>query len=225
MNELQIFENSEFGEVRTIVIDSEPWFVGKDVAEILGYDTPSRAISQLVDREDRKSLRRKDCVDLDIKVLWQNNEDYTNKGLINESGLYSLILRSQLPSAKRFKRWVTHEVLPAIRKTGAYAMNHKQPTLTEIINIIRTTRETMEEQGATPHDKAVAVKGICDQYGVKLPDCFVQPEKTTMKDVDDMIDFIYSHPRGRGHRIPTYDDFIIHMSIQNNPKLEDKDGD
>lgn len=212
MNELQIFKNSEFGEVRTIVIDSEPYFVGKDVAEILKYTNPQKALRDHVDEEDKTV-----------------NESFTVNGtmgiLINESGLYSLILRSQLPSAKRFKRWVTHEVLPAIRKTGAYAMNHKQPTLTEIINIIRTTRETMEEQGATPHDKAVAVKGICDQYGVKLPDCFVQPEKTTMKDVDDMIDFIYSHPRGRGHRIPTYDDFIIHMSIQNNPKLEDKDGD
>ena len=212
MNELQIFKNSEFGEVRTIVIDSEPYFVGKDVAEILKYTNPQKALRDHVDEEDKTV-----------------NESFTVNGtmgiLINESGLYSLILRSQLPSAKRFKRWVTHEVLPAIRKTGAYAINHKQPTLTEIINIIRTTRETMEEQGATPHDKAVAVKGICDQYGVKLPDCFVQPEKTTMKDVDDMIDFIYSHPRGRGHRIPTYDDFIIHMSIQNNPKLEDKDGD
>lgn len=217
MNELQIFKNSEFGELRTILIDGEPWFVGKDVAEALNYVNTSDAIISHVHEDDRTVIQKSENATFEIPT----------RGLIiiNESGLYALIFGSKLESAITFKRWVTHEVLPAIRKTGAYAMNHKQPTLTEIINIIRTTRETMEEQGATPHDKAVAVKGICDQYGVKLPDCFVQPEKTTMKDVDDMIDFIYSHPRGRGHRIPTYDDFIIHMSIQNNPKLEDKDGD
>lgn len=108
MNELQIFNNVEFGEVRTVVIGNEPFFVGKDVAEILGYTNPLKAIRDHVDEEDKGV-----------------NETFTPGGIqnlivINESGLYSLILFSKLPKAKEFKRWVTSEVLPTIRKHGAY---------------------------------------------------------------------------------------------------------
>lgn len=104
---MQIF-NFEENDVRTQVINDEPWFVGKDVADILGYTNPSKAIRDHVDDEDKGQ-----------------NETFTPGGMqvmtiINESGLYSLVFKSQLPSAKRFKRWVTSEVLPAIRKTGAY---------------------------------------------------------------------------------------------------------
>lgn len=110
MSELQIFKNAEFGSIRTIVINDEPYFVGKDVAEILGYTNPQKAIRDHVDEED--------------KTL---NESFTVNGtkgiLINESGLYSLILSSKMPNARKFKRWVTSEVLPTIRKHGVYAVD------------------------------------------------------------------------------------------------------
>ncbi len=108
MNELQIFENAEFGQIRTVTIDEEVWFVGKDVAEILGYMNASKAIADHVDEEDK--LNNKSLSSLGQRGGW----------LINESGLYALIFGSKLESAKRFKHWVTSEVLPTIRKTGSY---------------------------------------------------------------------------------------------------------
>ena len=110
MSELQIFNNAEFGSIRILMINDEPYFVGKDVAEILGYTNPQKAIRDHIDEED--------------KTL---NESFTVNGtkgiLINESGLYSLILSSKMPNAKKFKRWVTSEVLPTIRKHGVYAVD------------------------------------------------------------------------------------------------------
>ena len=111
MNELKIFESPDFGKVRTIEIDGEPYFVGKDVAEILGYSDTNKAIAMHVDEEDK--LNDKTSSSLGQRGGW----------LINESGLYSLILSSKLPKAKEFKRWVTSEVLPSIRKHGAYAVD------------------------------------------------------------------------------------------------------
>lgn len=110
MNELQIFQNAEFGSVRSTMINEEPFFVGKDVAEILGYTNASKALADHVDEEDK--LNNNSLPSLGQRGGW----------LINESGLYSLILSSKLPTAKRFKKWVTSEVLPAIRKTGGYQM-------------------------------------------------------------------------------------------------------
>lgn len=117
MEELQIFNNEEFGEVRSLVINNEPWFVGKDVAEALGYKDVNHAILDHVDEEDK----------VNSKTQGQNAPELGQRGswLINESGLYSLILSSKLPSAKKFKHWVTSEVLPTLRKTGSYA---KVPT-------------------------------------------------------------------------------------------------
>lgn len=109
MNELKIFKNSEFGEIRTVEIDGEPWFVSKDMADILGYTNTAKAIRDHVDDEDKLTER--------IVLSGQNREVI----FINESGLYSLILSSKLPTAKAFKRWVTSEVLPSIRKHGLYA--------------------------------------------------------------------------------------------------------
>lgn len=113
MNELQIFNSEEFGDIRTVTIENEPWFVGKDVAEALGYSNASKAVSTHVGEEDRI-----------LKVLEADSQNgnvvKTQTALINESGLYALIFGSKLESAKRFKRWVTSEVLPAIRKTGSY---------------------------------------------------------------------------------------------------------
>ena len=113
MNELEIFKNEEFGEIRMIMINNEPWFVGKDVAEILGYVDTNKAISMHVDEDDK--LNDKTASSLGQRGGW----------FINESGLYSLILSSKLPTAKKFKRWVTSEVLPTIRKHGAYMTDEK----------------------------------------------------------------------------------------------------
>lgn len=107
-NEIMLFKNEEFGEVRTLVIDGEPWFVGKDVATILGYKDTSDALKKHVDTEDKLSRRFADS--------GQNREMY----VINESGLYSLVLSSKLPKAKEFKHWVTSKILPSLRKYGAY---------------------------------------------------------------------------------------------------------
>jgi MarR-like DNA-binding transcriptional regulator SgrR of sgrS sRNA len=120
-----------------------------------------------------------------------------------------------LPNAKKFKHWVTSEVLPTIRKTGHYETPGYTPKATsvgEVVNLIKVTRQTMKEQGATPTEIATAVKEICEQFGVNLPQCFIKPKETTMTDVMQMIDFIYSQPKGRGHKTPTYDDFIIYQA-------------
>ena len=116
MSNLQIFKNEELGEIRTVMIDDKPYFVGKDVAEALGYINISDALEKHVDDEDKK------------KIAYRDYPQFGNKGavLINESGLYSLILRSNLPSATKFKRWVTNEVLPSIRKTGSYAITNQR---------------------------------------------------------------------------------------------------
>ena len=106
---IQVFNNTEFGEIRSMTIDGEPYFVGKDVAAALGYERPDNAIRKHVDDEDKLTHQ--------ISASGQNRTMY----IINESGMYSLILSSKLEGAKRFKRWVTSEVLPSIRKTGAFA--------------------------------------------------------------------------------------------------------
>ena len=121
MNELQIFSNSEFGEIRTVTINGEPYFVGKDVAEILGYADPNKAIAMHVDEDDK--LNDKTASSLGQRGGW----------LINESGLYSLILSSKLPAAKKFKRWVTTEVLPSIRQNGAYISGQEEMDEAELM--------------------------------------------------------------------------------------------
>ena len=112
MNEIKVFDNPEFGKVRTMEINGEPYFVGKDVAIILGYAKPENALTTHVDGDD--TLKQ---------GVTDNLGRAQNTTLINESGLYSLILSSKLPKAKEFKRWVTSEVLPSIRKHGAYAVD------------------------------------------------------------------------------------------------------
>lgn len=134
MNDIKIFENAEFGSVRTVEVEGEPYFVGKDVAEILGYSNPQKAIRDHIDDED--------------KTL---NESFTVNGtmavLINESGLYSLILSSKLPKAKEFKHWVTSEVLPSIRKHGAYMTDDVlRRAITEPDFLIQLATELKEEQ-------------------------------------------------------------------------------
>lgn len=136
MQELQIFKNKEFGEVRTVTIDNEPWFVGKDVAEALGYSDTNKAVAMHVENEDKK---------LNDKT----SPSFGQRGatLINESGLYALIFGSKLESAKRFKHWVTSEVLPSIRKTGGYQM--QAPQGKELLALaVLEAQKTIEEQTA-----------------------------------------------------------------------------
>ena len=122
MNDLQVFKNEEFGEIRTVTINDEPWFVGKDVATILGYAKPLNALATHVDED--ASLKQ---------GLIDSIGRRQNTILINESGLYSLILSSKLPTAKRFKHWVTSEVLPSIRKNNGYIMNQENMTPEQIM--------------------------------------------------------------------------------------------
>ena len=140
MNELQIFENSEFGKVRVVEVNGEPMFVGKDVAEILGYTNPRKAIGDHVDDED-KGVTKCDTLG--------GVQDLT---VINESGLYSLILSSKLPNAKQFKRWVTNEVLPSIRKHGMYAVDElvgNPDLLIKVATELKEERERRKELEST----------------------------------------------------------------------------
>ena len=129
MNEIQIFKNEDFGEIRTTEINGEPWFVGKDVAARLGYSNTVDAISKHVDIEDR-GLAKCDTLGGTQEMV-----------IINESGLYSLVLSSKLESAKRFKRWVTSEVIPQIRKTGSY---HIPKTYAEALRALADETEKIE---------------------------------------------------------------------------------
>lgn len=135
MNELQIFNSEEFGDIRTVTINNEPWFVGKDVAEALGYAEPRSAVSKKVEECDRGVAEM------------ETPSGKQKMTTINESGLYALIFGSKLESAKRFKHWVTSEVLPSIRKTGGYGM--KQPQGKELLALaVLEAQKTIEEQTA-----------------------------------------------------------------------------
>ena len=136
--ELQIFKNNEFGSLRAIERNGEPWFVGKDVATALGYSNTGKAILMHVDEEDRKIQNSQNG----------NFKNIPNRGLqiINESGLYSLIMSSKLPTAKKFKHWVTSEVLPTIRKHGAYLTDQKAFDITHNANSLADLLEQASEQ-------------------------------------------------------------------------------
>lgn len=158
MNNLQIFSNEEFGQIRTMVIDGEPWFVGKDVAEALGYSNSSKAVSVHASEEDR-ILKM-------IEADSQNgNVVKTQTAFINESGLYSLIFSSKLDSAKRFKRWVTSEVLPTIRKTGGYS---KPMTEAEQIRLLAKGTTELYERVDKVETKIETLENDMPLYGCEI---------------------------------------------------------
>lgn len=137
MNEIKIFENTQFGQLRMIERDGEPWFVGKDVADILGYNNSRDALARHVDEED-KGVAKYDTLG--------GAQDLV---VINESGLYSLILSSKLPAAKQFKRWVTSEVLPAIHKTGGYIAGEENMTDDELMaRALEVAQKKLEQREA-----------------------------------------------------------------------------
>lgn len=167
-NEIQIFKNDEFGQVRTTTINGEPWFVGKDVTDILGYSNPRDALAKHVDDDDRNTVAIRD------------GKGNPNQTIINESGLYALIIGSKLPAAKKFKRWVTSEVLPSIRKTGTYTVDplQKQRLEVDLNNSRANVAALWLEIGnlATPE-----YKQVCSSYAssvlaggkevIPLPEC------------------------------------------------------
>lgn len=174
MNGIQIFNSEEFGRVRLVLINDEPWIVGKDVAQALGYSNHRDALYKHVDAEDKNTVAIRDGI--------QGNPNMT---IINESGMYALIFGSKLPSAKRFKHWVTSEVLPTIRKTGRYSPNtyciqdaplsEVTALLHEASSFLREMDKVMRDQNSHPSDIAEEFKSVCSQLGiVKLSDNFVK---------------------------------------------------
>lgn len=164
MNELQIFNHAEFGSVRTVTVDNEPYFVGKDVAEILGYSNTRDALAKRVDAEDK----------LDGVAICDSIGREQTPVLINESGLYSLILSSKLPNAKKFKHWVTSEVLPSIRKHGVYAINEvleNPDMLIEALTKLKAGRErikALEQDIAVKNQQITEMKPKASYYDVVL---------------------------------------------------------
>lgn len=157
MNELQIFNSEEFGDIRTVTIDNEPWFVGKDVATALGYKNTADAIGKHIDTDDKLTSQ--------IAIAGQRRDVV----VINESGVYALIFGSKLESAKRFKHWVTAEVLPAIRKTGSY---QKPMTVAEQIQLLAQGNVKLEE-------KIEAVNDDLQEFKKDMPLLALECQKIT----------------------------------------------
>ena len=157
MNELQIFNSEEFGDIRTVTIDNEPWFVGKDVATALGYKNTADAIGKHIDTDDKLTSQ--------IAIAGQRREVV----VINESGVYALIFGSKLDSAKRFKHWVTAEVLPSIRKTGSY---QKPMTVAEQIQLLAQGNVKLEE-------KIEAVNDDLQEFKKDMPLLALECQKIT----------------------------------------------
>lgn len=141
MNELMIFENPEFGKIRSVQLDGEAWLVGKDVAEALGYSNTRDALDRHVDQEDRNTVVNPD-----------GNRGNPNMTIINESGLYSLVLSSKLPGAKRFRRWVTSEVLPTLRRQGTYTMQTPKSAM-ELLRLQSQAMFELDERVNVLEDK------------------------------------------------------------------------
>ena len=161
-NKLQLYVNEKFGEIRGLMIDGEPYFVGKDVAQALGYERDTKAVVDHVDEKDRKMI--------DGKTQSRFGIELGQRGgwLINESGLYSLILSSKLPAAKEFQRWVTSEVLPSIRKTGAYG--NVPQSLTSLVNEVIGAATAIENYLNVTKEWAFihAAEVASTHYGVDL---------------------------------------------------------
>lgn len=153
MNNLQVFTNPQFGQIRTVEINGEPWFVGKDVADRLGYSNPRDALSAHVDEDDKNTVAIHDGI-----------RGNPNQTVINESGLYSLVLSSKLPTAKQFKRWVTAEVIPSIRKHGAYMT----PETIEKVLLNPDTIINLASQLKSEREKRIALEGKVEEDKPKV---------------------------------------------------------
>ena len=143
----EIFSCAEFGNLTVLEIDNEPWFVGREITNILGYENGSRDINRHVEDEDIKVMKYKASTEMVKATLWKGS-DYSDKKLINESGLYSLVLSSKLESSKRFKRWVTKEILPNIRKHGMYATEELLDNPDLLIKVATQLKDEKEKRKA-----------------------------------------------------------------------------
>lgn len=182
MNDIIIYKNEQFGEIRTMERDGEIWFVGKDVAEVLGYSNPQRAIRDHVDAEDKG---------MNVLVTPGGKQKLS---IINESGLYSLILSSKLPTAKEFKRWVTSEILPSVRKNGGYIAGQEEMSGEELMAraILFAERKIKEqaEQIALMEPKAAYFDRVAESKGSL---CFRDTAKAFGVKEKEFIQFLLDH--------------------------------
>lgn len=204
MNELKIFNNPDFGEVRTLSIDGEPWFVGKDVAAILGYAKPLNALATHIDEDESLKQGLIDSMGREQNAIF-----------INESGLYSLVLSSKLPTAKAFKRWITHDVIPSIRKNGGYIAGQESMTAEELMaKALLVAKKTIEEKEAELSRKQVenAIMAPKADYFDELVDRnLLTGIRETAKElgvkqkvfVDFLLDKKYLHRSKSGKLTPT----------------------
>ena len=181
-SELQVFNSSEFGNVRVVQVDDEPWFVGKDVAQVLGYSDTDQAIRRNVDDEDK--LTRK----------FDGSGQNRNMTIINESGLYALIFGSKLETAKSFKRWVTSEVLPAIRKTGSYKAPKQSSDRDKAMLKNAQARSAKLWLEIAKNTGIQTYKDVCNAYAAKelagedvLPLPKVQEKTYSATDIGEML--------------------------------------
>lgn len=164
MNGIQIFNNPEFGEIRTMIIDDEPWFVSKDISDKLGYAKPANMV-KLVDDDDKRNVRSSDLEPSSKGTVYQVS-------MINESGLYAAIFGSKQENAKKFKKWVTSEVLPSIRKTGAYGQARLPMTIPEQIQIIAQGYGEL-------HEEVQTIKKDLEDFKNDMPILGVEESKIT----------------------------------------------
>ena len=209
-NKLAVFNNPEFGSVRTLTIDDEVWFVGKDVAEALGYIDTKSALADHVDAEDKQIIQRRQITTLDVP----------NRGMtiINESGVYSLVLSSKLPGAKKFKHWVTSEVLPSIRKTGGYTakerpMSDYQKMMAEKWERDHALQEARFYAGmakryrGTNYEQvlnAYATKSLSGEYLVPLPTMSGRLAKQYKLKTDQYGEWFHDKSRYSDKQVPSF---------------------
>ena len=182
MNGIEIFKNEEFGEVRTLVVNNEPMFVGKDVALALGYSKPENALSTHVDKDDKT-----------ITLIQGSGSNYkSNTTLINESGVYSLIFSSKLPKAKAFKHWVTSEVIPTIRKTGGYMVSKQDDTPEMIMaRAVKIAEDTINrhKQQLEQANKRIELQDA----QIKQQDTQLKQQAPKVKYVDDVLQSVNTY--------------------------------
>ena len=202
INDLQVFKSNEFGEIRTIQENGVIWFCGSDVCKALHFTNSRKAVNDHC---------KKDGVTKRYIIDRLNRKQLT--AYINEPNLYRLIIHSRLPSAEKFEKWVFEEVLPAIRRTGRFSCTMKPASIKEVVNLIKVTRETMQDQGKAPEEVATVVKDIGQQFGIRLSRWVVEPEKVDAEDLKEAVDYVYEHTV-KGKRKPKFEDFLVHVSVQ-----------
>ena len=220
MEELKIFENKEFGQIRTMDINGDPWFVGKDVAVALGYEKPTDTVRKRVDEEDRG-----------ISKI-ETPSGIQNTTIINESGLYSLIMGSKLASAKKFKRWVTSEVLPQIRKTGSYQRKLSPEEMMRIQlgmvddheNRIEKLENTMTiDYGQQQELKKAVNKRVVDVLGGKKSPAYKESSKKVFAECNhDIQDYFNVNSRNNipSVRFQESVDYVENWNPSNNSLIE-----